>query len=283
MMEIEGSPNFVMGSPKGEPGRTHLEVQRLGALPHRYLLSAREVSWAQFGHFYRIRHKEWKALIRRQDEAVAGTAEGTGTIPGHPVEKADLRFYSTFERELDPELSNCADCPASGKWYAAIFYCLWLTEKEGFDKEEWCYEIRQVDPDVYGWALKDDYLSRSGYRLPTAAEWSWAATGPDGRLCAVGPIEDLWNDKAHVSLPSQGVGSIGGMEADRSSFGLVDMAGNVAELTSTLTTLNGVNGWIVMGGSYLSGPANAIVTNGKTVTGWLPLQGVGFRCVRDVK
>ncbi len=120
-------------------------------------------------------------------------------------------------------------------------------------------------------------------RLPTAAEWSWAATGPDGRLCAVGPIEDLWNDTAHVGRPSDGVGSIGVMSADQSPFGLLDMAGNVAELTSTLTTLDGVNGWIVMGGSYLEGPARAIVTNGRTVPGWLPLQGVGFRCVRDAE
>jgi len=118
-------------------------------------------------------------------------------------------------------------------------------------------------------------------RLPTAAEWSWAATGPDGRLCAVGPLEDLWKDKARLNVPTYGVGSIGGEQADRSSFGLVDMAGNVAELTSSLTTLDGVNGWVVMGGSYLSPHANAIVTNGRTVPGWLPLQGVGFRCVRE--
>ena len=120
-----------------------------------------------------------------------------------------------------------------------------------------------------------------GKRLPTAGEWAWAATGPDGRPCALGPAEDLWSDKAHLAQPKEGPGSLRGHTQDRSPFGLYDMAGNVAELTSSLTTLNGVSGWIVMGGGYATDPGRGVVTNAITVPGWLPLEGVGFRCVKS--
>ncbi|MDJ0973646.1 MAG: SUMF1/EgtB/PvdO family nonheme iron enzyme [Planctomycetota bacterium] len=117
-------------------------------------------------------------------------------------------------------------------------------------------------------------------RLPTAGEWAWAATGPDGRVCSVGPAKDLWSGAAFVARPKEGPGVIRGSSADRSPFGLFDMAGNVAELTSSLATVEGRSGWVVMGGGYLTDPGRAIVTNAITVPGWLPLEGVGFRCVK---
>ncbi len=127
------------------------------------------------------------------------------------------------------------------------------------------------------------FAAFEGKRLPTAAEWAWASTGPDRRLCAVGRMRDLIDSKTRIDSPLAGVADVMTAPADRSPFGLFDMAGNVSELTSTLGTLRGETGWFVMGGSYRTPHAGALVTSARVVPGWLPLQGVGLRCVREPK
>ena len=127
------------------------------------------------------------------------------------------------------------------------------------------------------------YAAWAQKRLPTAGEWAWAASGPDGRVCAAGTFGDLRRGGVHIDRPLAGVTDVRTSEADRSPFGLHDMAGNVAEFTSTLGDLRGASGWFVMGGSYLTPPSRALVSDARLVPGWMPLEGVGFRCVRDVK
>lgn len=127
------------------------------------------------------------------------------------------------------------------------------------------------------------YAAWAKKRLPTAAEWAWAASGPDGRVCAAGRLDDLRRGEVHIDRPLAGVADIRSAAGDRSPFGLWDMAGNVAEFTSTLGDLRGGSGWFVMGGSYLTPPARALVSDARLVPGWMPLEGVGLRCVRDVR
>ena len=57
-------------------------------------------------------------------------------------------------------------------WFDAAAYCRWLSEQEGVPEAEMCYpRLEQIKP---GMKLPADYLSRTGYRLPTAAEWKFA-------------------------------------------------------------------------------------------------------------
>lgn len=102
-------------------------------------------------------------------------------------------------------------------WYGAAFFCNMLSEAEGLEK---LYDINDWSCTVYG---------KAGYRLPTEAEWEYAAGYPDGRMFAWG------NDKPGESRANVnnvlGQTSAGGRysPAGDSALGLCDITGNVAE------------------------------------------------------
>ena len=79
-------------------------------------------------------------------------------------------------------------------WYDAAAYCNWLSEQEGIPKTQWCY-----DPDqkfAEGMKLPADYLSRTGYRLPSEAEWEFA--------CRAGTISSRYYGHTEPRVMSRG-------------------------------------------------------------------------------
>jgi formylglycine-generating enzyme required for sulfatase activity len=132
--------------------------------------------------------------------------------------------YRQFNKgyQLPAVYTRTADLPVAGtSWHQAAAYCNWLSKQEGIDEEQWCYEIK----DGQVTKLKANYLSRTGYRLPTEAEVEYATRAGALTSRYYGETEELLPKYAWYITNSQDkTWPVGNLKPN--DLGLFDMQGN---------------------------------------------------------
>ena len=136
------------------------------------------------------------------------------------------------------------------------------------------------------WDDADAYAKSLGKRLPSEAEWEFAARGPKGLLY---PWGNTWRAGcANAGNEGKGLVNIGSYDCD-SPFGVHDLIGNAWEWTAsdwqpypggTLATPASQGEKVIRGGSWESGPkyATTIYRSGYKGVG----ERTGFRCAMDM-
>jgi len=121
-----------------------------------YMIGKTEVTVGQFREFI-----EATGYV-----TTAELGEGASVFIGKKVEKrADASWRNVYYEQDDRHPVVCVS------WYDAVEYCNWLSEKEGLSV---CYEGK-------GDSVLCDF-DANGYRLPTEAEWEYAARSRGKRV-----------------------------------------------------------------------------------------------------
>jgi len=217
----------------------------------------------------------------------------TVTVSGFKMGKYEItqKQYQTIIGSNPSYFTNCDDCPVEQvSWPDAVAFCNALSDREGRQK---VYTINGADV--------SSNLSANGYRLPTEAEWEYAAGGGSSNRTRLGNGKDIANptEMNFNGLIKQSYSVVGEYRAKTintgsfapNALGLYDMSGNVWEwcgdwygVYSSGAQTNPIGAAtgsyrVHRGGGWANDPANSRVAYRTYNTLSYRDYGVGFRVV----
>jgi formylglycine-generating enzyme required for sulfatase activity len=157
----------------------------------------------------------------------------TVAFAAHEVTVAQFRQFA--EGLVNIRYSPSKDTPVNNiAWFDAARYCRWLSEQEGVSNDQMVYPpTSEIGPEMN---LPQNWMQRTGYRLPTEREFEYACRGGTmtSRYCGEGR-ELLPRYTWHLNCSDDHAWPVGSLKPNR--FGLFDMLGNVAERCQRETSM----------------------------------------------
>ncbi len=159
MVFVKGG-TFMMGNPrtsgryKGDPDEKPPHKVRL----HSFYIGKYEVTVKEYKEF--INDKSFHEFSAFREDKMPAPPDSTW-FQGHPGTQA---YYQKIGKKWWGWKDNYPMQHVT--WYDAIAYCNWLSKKLGYEE---CYY--EKDGGIYC-----DF-TKNGFRLPTEAEWEYAARG----------------------------------------------------------------------------------------------------------
>jgi serine/threonine protein kinase/formylglycine-generating enzyme required for sulfatase activity len=145
-------------------------------------------------------------------------------------------------------LSALPEGPAVGlRWLDAVRYCRWLSEQEGIPEDQMCYPpLEKIGPDM---KLPANHLERTGYRLPTEAEWEYTCRAGSTTTWFFGNSQPMLAKYGWYIANSEGrPRPVGQLKPN--DLGLFDVYGNVWEWCDDWFGDDPGTGHALRGGSF---------------------------------